>query len=165
MNLPRGRAPWIVVTIARDRTNRRAYVFRVVVVLVVPEQVTGHSNLLRGVSGRFVGNVRSPKESGQLLDPNAVAKDGVLRPRRDLHDNGRWIAGLRRMVGRLVKHLEMPVMEIDAAAVGRLAWARVSEDEITGQRNQRRFQNLQPPLLIRAQIFSAFAFCLGVKIG
>src|SRR5437868_15440837 len=129
MNFPRSRAPWIVVAVASDGTDRRADIFRVVVVLVVPEQVTGYANFRRRVPGGFVSDVRSPEKSREFLDADAVVINCVLGPRRGFHDDGRRIARLGRMVGRLIEQLQMPVVEIDTAAIRRLARSRVGEDK------------------------------------
>src|SRR3954464_892213 len=106
-----------------------------------------------------------PEKSRQLLDADTVTIDRVLRPRRNFANDRRRIARLRRMIDWLVEDLEMPVVEIEAAAVRRFGWARVCQHQVRGQRNQRSFQDLQPPLLLGTQIFPAFALCLGVEGG
>src|SRR5205085_3400156 len=67
MKFPGGRAPGIVILVAGDGADGGADVFRVVVMLIIPQKVTGHSDLLRLVPGRFVSEIGTPEEARQLL--------------------------------------------------------------------------------------------------
>src|SRR4051794_39947094 len=94
------------------------------VVLVIPCQETGDPHASRGMSGRFAFDIRTPKESGELLNADTGLEDRVLRPWRNFADDRRRIADARRVIERLLKHLEMPVVKINAAAVGGLRRSR-----------------------------------------
>src|SRR5205814_8932373 len=84
MNLPGRGAPGIMIAVARDGTNGGADVLRVVVVLVVPQEVAGQPAFLGLVPGRFVSDIRAPKERRQLLNPDAIVINRVLGRRRNL---------------------------------------------------------------------------------
>src|SRR5205823_12058528 len=84
MKFPRRGAPGIVILVAGDGPDGGADVFGVMVMLVIPQKVTGHSDPLRFVPGRFVGEIGTAEEGRQLLDANSITKDRVLGPRRNL---------------------------------------------------------------------------------
>jgi hypothetical protein len=89
----------------------------------------------------------------------------VLRTRRDLANNRRGIARLRRVIKRFFENFKMPIVKIHTAAIRRLAWADVNKDKVARERDNRRFKDLQSSLFIGIQVLPAFTFCLGIEIG
>src|SRR5438045_7194750 len=132
MNLPRRRAPWIMMTVRAKSPHRRADVVRSAMV-VVPHQKSGHSNLVRfAASGCFNAIIRQAKKGGQVLNPNAAPIKQTFRSRRDLADDRCRVANLRRMIDRRGKDFEMPVEKLVAFTICCFREALVGEHQPAG---------------------------------
>lgn len=135
------------------------------VVIVVPQKVSGHADPARGMAGRLIIKIGSSKETDELLDSNLVAVDRVLCSRRDFANDRSGVPRSRRMIKWSFEYLEVPIVKVDAAAVGRFGRTAIGQDEITAERDDLFFQDHELLLLRRVQIFAVFAFCLRLKVG
>src|SRR5882724_6422932 len=151
MDLPSSGTPWLMVFVRCNVADSGPHI-GFAVVFIVPQEITGDANLLRFVTGRFVRQVGPAKKSGQLLDADVVAIDRALRPRSNLAKNWRWVIRLRRMVLRFFKQLEVPVVEIDAGAIGSFWRATVCRHQIASEIDNLFFERVEFLFFGRSQI-------------
>src|SRR2546423_15672882 len=104
---------------------------------------------------RFDRHIWRPDKAGQRLYPDVVVENGVLGPRSNFANDRRRIADFRGVIERLVKKLEVPVVEIGAGAVGGFGRTGISEYEVANKRSNLLFPRIQLRLQRRAQIFPA----------
>lgn len=103
------------------------------IVVVIPKKIAGDADLARGMSGRFVTQIRRANKSRERLKTDAGTIEGGLCPRSYLaNDRGR-VARAWRVVGGFGKNFQVPVVKIGAAAIGGLGRAGIGEDEIAGE--------------------------------
>src|SRR5690242_2738862 len=74
MNLPRRRAPRMMITLFAEPTDVRADVRIWFIVFVVPQQESGHANFVRFASSWHKTVVRKPHKRGELLNSRAAPK-------------------------------------------------------------------------------------------
>ena len=135
------------------------------VVIVVPQKVSGHADPARGMAGRLIIKIGSSKETGELLDSNPVAIDRVLGSWRDFANDRSGVPRSRRMIKWPFEYLEVPIVKVDAAAIGRFGRPAISQGKITAERDDLFFQGRELLLLRRVQIPAVFSFCLRLKVG
>src|SRR5436190_12317298 len=100
MNFPAAHPPGMMITFFAEPADRRSNVAVRFIVLVVPQQKSGHANFVRLAAGRDETVVGQSKERGQFLNPHATAIKRRLSVRSDFANDRRWIADLRRMIRR-----------------------------------------------------------------
>src|SRR5262249_9687761 len=133
MDLPSSGAPRMMITFSAEPFNVTADVAVGSVVLIVPQQKTGHASFVCLVSGRGKAVVRQAQKRGQLLDPNAAVIKQAFRARRDFANNRRWVTGLRRVIDRCRRQFQVPVEKILTPAVSRFRYALICQHQPTGK--------------------------------
>ena len=78
MNLPRGRAPGMMVIVLAHGGDARADI-RAAVMIIVPQEITGEANLARRIAGRDRLAIGRTHEAGQFLETDAGAVKLILQ--------------------------------------------------------------------------------------
>ena len=113
--------------IRAERLNRRSDVSGTGV-FVVPCEQSGHSDFPSGVPGLFVREIRTAKKSRERLHAVAFAENGALSAWRNLANNRRGIPDLRRVIGRVLKQLHVPIVKITIRTIARLRRSDIGDD-------------------------------------
>src|SRR3954465_4861807 len=100
MNFPTAHSPRMMVTLLAEPADGRSNVPVRFIVLVVPQQKSGHADFVRLAAGRRETVVGQSEERGQFLNSNTASIKRSLSVRRDFANDRRWVANLRRMIGR-----------------------------------------------------------------
>ena len=162
MDFESSRAPRLVVAVFCLRIDPRSDVGGAVVI-IVPEQVAGEAHFPRRMPVRFVGQIRPPHEGGEVLQTNAHLVEHVLQARRDFANDGCGIADFGRMIHRLLENFEVPIVKIDAGAIGRLRRPGIGEDEVAGDRDDLFLDRCELYFLRGDQVLAAFPFRLRIE--